>query len=183
MGPRQDNGRDLLITFARQAGCTGSDGWSVGIMVKEIVTFVGEINARRGYKFVASPAPEVCTSCKLYQACMSRLKAGRAYEVIDVKDMEHYCPLYEDKVRVVKVVETTVEALVKPQSAVEGAIVTMDAEDCDRKCPLESLCMPEWATKGKKSKIKIEKVMEDVSEMAVCGKKLRKVTARIAESA
>jgi len=61
--------------------------------------------------------------------------------------------------------------------------VTMDAEDCDRKCPLESLCMPEWATKGKKSKIKIEKVMEDVSEMAVCGKKLRKVTARIAESA
>jgi len=152
-------------------------------MPKEIVTFVGDINARQGYKFVASPAPEVCTSCKLYQACMSRLKAGRAYEVVEVKQMEHYCPLYEDKVRVVKVVETTVEALVKPQSAVEGAIVTVEMEECDKKCPLDAVCRPEWTNKGEKSKIKIEKVLEDVSEMAVCGKKFRKGTARMAETA
>lgn len=151
-------------------------------MVKEIVTFVGDINAKQGYKFVASPPPEICITCKLFQACMAKLKPGRAYEVIDVKQMEHFCALYEDNVKVVKVVETTVETLVKPQRAVEGAIVTIDLEECDKKCPLDALCRPEWAKKGDKAKVKIEKVLEDVSEMAVCGNKYRKVTARIVET-
>jgi uncharacterized protein (UPF0179 family) len=36
--------------------------------------FCREHKRKAGLQFVASPAPEVCTSCKLYQACMSRLK-------------------------------------------------------------------------------------------------------------
>ena len=58
---------------------------------KEVITLVGEGQAIIGFKFVASQPPEVCVSCKLFKVCMSRLATGRNYEVIEVKDKEHYC--------------------------------------------------------------------------------------------
>jgi uncharacterized protein (UPF0179 family) len=148
---------------------------------KEVITFVGEGQAAIGFRFVASQPPEVCVSCKLFRACMSRLSPGRTYEVIELKDKEHYCGLYEGNVRVAKVVQAPVEVLVKPHMAVEGAIIAFEREDCSKKCPLERECRPEWSKGGEKAKIKIEKVLGDVSEMAICGKKFRKVTALVFE--
>lgn len=142
---------------------------------REAVTFVGDCQARVGFRFVASAPPEVCRQCKLFVACMSRLIPGRIYEVVEVKDKEHFCPLYEGPVRVVKVSEAPFEALVKPQLAVEGAIVEAATEECSKRCLLSAYCMPEWADHGKKVKIKILKVGEDVSDKAACGKRLKKV--------
>ena len=142
---------------------------------------MGEGQAIIGFKFVASQPPEVCVSCKLFKVCMSRLATGRNYEVIEVKDKEHYCALYEDNVKVAKVVQAPVELLVKPQMAVEGAIITYETEDCNKKCPLEKPCRPEWAKNGEKVKVKIEKILGDVSDMAICRKKFRKVTALVVE--
>ncbi len=142
---------------------------------KEIVTFVGDVQAKVGFRFVSSQPPEVCRNCKLFVACMSKLKPGKVYEIVDVKDKEHYCPLYEGKVRVVKVVEAPVEALVKSNLAVEGATVEPLIEECGKKCVLRAYCRPEWTDPGKRIKLRICQVIEDVSDRAVCGKKLKKV--------
>jgi len=147
---------------------------------KEIVTLVGEGQASKGFRFIASQPPDVCRSCKIFIACMGRLVPGRAYEVVEVKDKQHYCALYEDKVRVAKVIQSPIELLVKAKYAVEGATVTFTIEDCtERDCLIEKLCRPEGVKKGEK--IKIERVLEDVSEMALCGKKYRKATALLVE--
>ncbi|MCQ5362575.1 MAG: UPF0179 family protein [Candidatus Verstraetearchaeota archaeon] len=142
--------------------------------MKEIVTMVGEGQASKGFRFVASTPPEVCKRCRLFSACMGRLVPGRVYEVIEVRDKWHYCELYEGKVVVAKVAEAPMEVLVKAQFAVEGAIISFVYEDCREKgCTLKGYCMPEGIKKG--TKVKITKIMEDVSELALCGKNLRKV--------
>ncbi|MBM5805215.1 MAG: UPF0179 family protein [Candidatus Verstraetearchaeota archaeon] len=147
---------------------------------REVVTLVGEGQASKGFRFVASRPPDVCRSCKIFIVCMGRLVPGRAYEVVEVKDKQHYCALYEDKVRVAKVVQSPIELLVKPQYAVEGATVTFAIEECTEKsCLLENLCRPEGIKRGEK--IRIERVLEDVSEMALCGRRYRKATALVVE--
>ena len=148
---------------------------------KEIVTLVGECQATVGFKFIASQPLEVCINCKLFRACMFKLIPGRAYEIVEVKDKEHYCELYEGNVKVAKVVQAPIEMLVKPHMAVEGAIIAFEVEDCSKKCPLEMVCRSEWAKAGDKNKIKIEKILGDVSEMAICGKKFRKVIALVVD--
>ncbi|MBC7121226.1 MAG: UPF0179 family protein [Candidatus Methanosuratus sp.] len=146
-----------------------------GLKRHEVVTFVGDVQAKVGFRFVASQPPEVCKGCKLFLACMSKLRPGKVYEVVEVKDKEHFCPLYEGTVRVVKVAEAPVEALVKSNLAVEGATVEPVIEDCGKKCALKPYCNPEWADPGKKARLKINRVCEDVSDKAICGKKLKKV--------
>lgn len=154
-----------------------------GIKRREIVTFVGDVQAKVGFRFVASQPPEVCRGCKLFLACMSKLKPGKVYEVVELKDKEHYCPLYEGTVKVVKVAEAPVEVLVKSNLAVEGATVEPLIEECGKKCPLKTYCCPEWVEPGKKVKVKIFQVIEDVSERAVCGKKLKKVAGMAMDEA
>lgn len=148
-------------------------------MERAIVTLVGEGQATLGFRFVASQPPEICLKCKLFKVCMGRLVPGRAYEVVEVKEKQHYCQLYEDKVRVAKVLQSPFELLLKPQHAIEGATITFAGVECKEKCPLERLCKPEGVKKGEK--IKIEKVSENISEVAACSKKLRKVTAVVVE--
>ena len=142
--------------------------------MKEIVTMVGEAQAFKGFKFVASTPPEVCRRCKLFGVCMGRLVPGRVYEVVEVRDKQHYCELYEGKVRVAKVFEAPIEVLVKAQFAVEGAIISFMHDECMEKgCRLKGYCMPEGIPRG--TKVKIINVLEDLSELALCGKNLRKV--------
>ncbi|MCQ5377438.1 MAG: UPF0179 family protein [Candidatus Methanomethylicia archaeon] len=146
---------------------------------KEIVTLVGVGQSTPGARFIASKPPEVCTSCKLFAACMAKLIPGRAYEVTMIRDKEHFCPLYEGMVKVAKVIEAPVDVLVKPQHAMEGAIITIEIEKCEKRCPLEKECMPEWAAGSQKARVKVISLSEDVSDLAVCGKKFRKAKALI----
>lgn len=142
--------------------------------MREMVTMVGEGQASKGFRFVASTPPDVCKSCRLFMVCMGRLVPGRVYEVVEVRDKQHFCELYGEKVRVVKVVEAPIEVLVKSQFSVEGAIISFSYEDCREKgCALKGYCMPEGIKKG--TKVKITKVLEDVSELALCGNNFRKV--------
>jgi uncharacterized protein (UPF0179 family) len=111
---------------------------------------------------------------------MGKLVPGRAYEVIEIKDKQHYCSLYEDKVNVAKVIPSPIEVVIKSQHAIEGATITFAGAECEKKgCTIEKLCKPEGVKKGEK--IKIEKVSESVSEVALCKKKLKKVTALVVE--
>jgi len=150
-------------------------------MSKSIVTLVGEGQAWKGFRFVAAKPPDICHECKLFLVCMGKLTPGRPYEVIELKDKQHYCALYEGQVRVAKVVPSAIEVVVKPQHAMEGATITFKIIECDKKgCSLEGFCRPEGLKLG--DKIKIEKVSEDVSKVALCRKKLKKVTALVVET-
>jgi hypothetical protein len=150
-------------------------------MNKVIVTLVGEGQAIKGFRFVVAQPPAICKECKLFLVCMGKLVPGRAYEVVEVKDKQHYCNLYEDKVKVAKVVPSPIEVVIKSQHAIEGITITFAGVECEKKgCAIERLCKPEGVKKGEK--IKIEKVSESVSEMALCKKKLKKVTALVVES-
>ena len=147
---------------------------------KAIVTLVGEGQAVEGFRFVASQPPPICKECKLLSVCMGKLVPGRAYEIVEVKDKQHYCALYEDKVRVAKVLQSPIVLALKTQHAIEGATFIFAGVDCAEKCPIEKLCKPEGVKKGEK--IKIEKVLEDLSDMASCKKRVRKITATVVET-
>ncbi len=42
----------------------------------------------------------------------------------------HSCPLHEGKVRVVEVVEPSIEVAIEPRLAVVGSVITLKLEDC-----------------------------------------------------
>jgi uncharacterized protein (UPF0179 family) len=151
-----------------------------GARDKTIVTLVGEGQSSKGFKFIASIPPDMCKQCKLFLVCMGKLVPGRAYEVVELKEKEHYCALYEGNVRVAKVAQSPIEILVKPQHAIEGATMTYVSIDCEiKRCPLEGACRPEGVRKGEK--VKIIGVPEDVSGQIPCRKKLRKATVLVVE--
>lgn len=151
-----------------------------GVREKTVVTLVGEAQASKGFKFVASVPPEMCKQCKLFLACMGKLVPGRAYEVVELKDKEHYCELYEGNVRVARVMQAPITILIKPQHAIEGATMAYAGIECEvKRCPLESHCRPEGVKKGEK--VKIIGVPEDVSGQTPCKKKLRKATVLVVD--
>lgn len=152
-----------------------------GTRDKTIVTLVGEGQSSKGFKFVASVPPEVCRQCKLFLVCMGKLVPGRAYEVVELKEKEHFCGLYEGKVRVARVIQSPVEILVKPQHAMEGVTMVYAGIQCEvTRCPMEKVCKPEGVRKGEK--VKIVGVPEDVSGQIPCKKKLRKATVLVVDS-
>jgi hypothetical protein len=147
---------------------------------KTVVTLVGERQASKGFKFVASVPPEMCRQCKLFLACMGKLVPGRAYEVVELKDKEHYCELYEGNVRVARVAQSPLEILIKPQHAIEGATMVYSGIECEfKRCPLENTCRPEGVKKGEK--VKIIGVPDDVSEQTPCKKRLRKAIVLVVD--
>lgn len=152
-----------------------------GAREKIIVTLVGEGQSSKGFKFIASVPPEMCRQCKLFLACMGKLVPGRAYVVIELKDKEHYCALYEGNVRVARVAQSPIEILVKPQHAIEGATMAYASIDCEiKRCSMEGTCRPEGIKKGEK--VKIIGVPKDVSGQIPCRKKLRKATVLVVDS-
>lgn len=147
---------------------------------KTIVTLIGEGQCTKGFKFIASAPPEVCRQCRLFLACMGKLTPGRAYEVVEIKDKEHYCPLYEGKVRVARVAQSPLEILIKPQHAMEGATMVYSGIECRMKgCPMESVCRPEGVRKGEK--VKIIGTPKELTGEVPCRMKLKKATVLVVE--
>lgn len=148
--------------------------------MRSTFTLVGEALAKKGSRFVAIEAPEACRSCNLFEVCMKNIVVGRTYEVIEVRDRWHYCRLYEGKLIVVKVLELPIEVVLRKQIAMEGAIIRFSPMECDEvKCRLKRHCKPSGLRAGER--IKILKVLEDVSEMALCSESVVKALAEIIE--
>ncbi|MCQ5341234.1 MAG: UPF0179 family protein [Candidatus Methanomethylicia archaeon] len=143
---------------------------------REIITLLG--NAKKGMKFIAINPPDLCKSCKLFSICLERLVPGRKYEVIEVRDKQHYCQLSNEKINVVKVIEEPIEIALRKQIAIEGAIIKFSWNECNEfKCKLRELCKPLGLNIG--DRIKIIKILEDLSEMAFCGEEIVKAKAII----
>ncbi|MCS7097782.1 MAG: UPF0179 family protein [Candidatus Methanomethyliaceae archaeon] len=148
--------------------------------MRETVTLVGEGMAKRGLKFMAIEAPQICKSCNLFDICMKNVIAGRFYEIIEVRGRKHYCKLYEGKLVVVKVVELPMEIILRKSIAIEGAIIRFSWIECNEmNCILRNLCKPIGLKIGER--IKILNVLNDVSEMALCGKEMVRVIVEVAD--
>ncbi|MEM4577088.1 MAG: UPF0179 family protein [Candidatus Nezhaarchaeales archaeon] len=138
-----------------------------------IITLVGELQAKPGFKFVFKGATDVCTLCKLKEVCVMKLEPGIMYKVVETLKKRHKCPLREGSVVVVRVVETEVDALIDAKVAVEDAILTLRRKSCNnRNCKLWSLCQNDYVKDGEK--YRVLKVWE---ESVTCdGKKMVRVT-------
>ncbi|WP_297499560.1 UPF0179 family protein [Thermococcus sp.] len=96
-----------------------------------IITLVGEKLAKPGLEFIFYGPAEPCKTCKLAGVCVGNLEPGRRYKVLRVRSMpSHSCPLHEGKVRVVEVVEPSIEVAVEPRLAIVGSIIQLKFEEC-----------------------------------------------------
>lgn len=148
--------------------------------MKETFTLVGEGLAKKGARFVVTEIPDSCKSCNLFEACMKKVVVGRTYEVVEVRNRWHYCRLHDGKLIVVKVLELPMEVVLRKQIAMEGAILKFSPMECNEaRCKLKEYCRPSGLRSGER--IKILKVLEDVSEMALCSKNMVKALVEIIE--
>ncbi|WP_297508810.1 UPF0179 family protein [Thermococcus sp.] len=96
-----------------------------------IITLVGEKLAKPGLEFIFYGPAEPCKTCKLAGVCVGNLEPGRRYKILRVRSMpSHSCPLHEGKVRVVEVVEPSIEVAVEPRLAIVGSIIQLKFEEC-----------------------------------------------------
>lgn len=133
---------------------------------KKIVTLLDEHQAKVGYRFVLYSIPDVCKKrCKLFKACLSKLKPGRTYRVVSVRKKKHICPLTNRPAVVVKVVEEPLQIALPSSKAIEGItlVYNEDFSQCPyrNRCRYYRYCNPAPAViKG--IKIKISKVLSKI---------------------
>ena len=118
-----------------------------------IITLVGEKLARPGVEFIFYGPAEPCKTCKLAGVCVGNLEPGRRYKILRVRSMpSHSCPLHEGKVRVVEVVEPSIEVAIEPRMAILGSVIRLRFEPCSEK-EKEDLFRPEGLFEGDQVKI------------------------------
>ena len=140
--------------------------------LEPIVTLVGELQAKPGFKFIFQGASDACDQCKLREVCVAKLEPNTMYKAVDVLKKKHKCPLREGCVVVAKVVEAEVEALVEAKIAVEDAIITFRRMKCENiNCVARDVCQNPYVKEGVKYRIlKVE------SDGVMCnGRKMLKV--------
>jgi len=122
--------------------------------VEPIVTLVGELQAKPGFKFIFQGASEFCAKCKLREVCVMKLEPNTIYKVVEVLKKKHKCPLREGWVVVAKVVEAEVEALLEAKMAVEDAIITFKRRKCDNSdCAMWSICQSPYVKEGERYRV------------------------------
>lgn len=130
---------------------------------KKIITFVGLKQARRGFSFLNEGPLRECESCKLFKVCTAKLETGRVYVVSEVRDKVFPCPIHEDGVQVVEVVEPSIETNIESRLAFPCGIITFQPQTCeDASCPNYWKCVPQGLKAGDKCKV------VEVKEQVVC---------------
>jgi Uncharacterized protein conserved in archaea len=121
---------------------------------RAIVTLVSREQAEVGHRFRVVRIPDECSSCRLYQVCMGRLKPGRTYVVAEVRpSLGQRCKITGGEMTPVVVEEVPLRLLLPRKKALEGVVVTYEGEcrGC-RDCPGEDTLSPG-------EKILVEKVL------------------------
>ena len=94
------------------------------------IAMIGTVLAKEGQEFTyVGPALE-CEDCKFSKVCQN-LERGKKYRICGVRRIQHDCPIHEGgKVTVVEVEEAPLEVSIPERKALEGALVTLDEEEC-----------------------------------------------------
>ncbi len=125
----------------------------------EVFTLVGENQAKIGFKFLFNSAAEECNHCDLKPVCIDNLKSNTIYEIIEVRDVSHKCPIH-GTVRVVKVRSAEIEVVIPTRNVFVNAIISYDPVDClNYQCPYHDFCEPVGLNKG--DKVKILKILDN----------------------
>lgn len=145
---------------------------------RPIITLVGQRQARRGFSFLNEGSLKECESCSLLKVCVAKLEAGRVYVVVDVRDKIFPCPIHEEGVQVVEVVEPNIEANIEHRIAFPCGIITFQPQTCkESSCRYYGSCIPQGVKAGDKCKV------VEVKEQVVCPLNLRLVSAVLQRAA
>lgn len=119
-----------------------------------MITLIGNNLAEKGLKFIHYGASAECDGCRFKNTCIDSLEEGRVYEITDVKETEHPCPIHEGgKVKVVEVERAGINALIDSKKAFEGSMIVFEFPKCTSACVMRDLCFPEGLYPGDKCKI------------------------------
>lgn len=129
-----------------------------------VVTLVGEKLAKPGVEFIYYGPADPCKTCRLARVCVGNLEPGRRYKVLRIRNIEHSCPLHEGKVRVVDVIEPSIEVAVDPRYAIVGSRVTLNFIECDD-LEKQNFIKPEGLFEGD-----VVKILEITGELECNGK-------------
>jgi len=144
---------------------------------RRVLTLIGSMQAKIGFRFVHNGSAEPCSSCQLKKVCIENLEPGRVYEVVNVREMEHPCILHEKGVKAVEVVFSPVPVALEPKKAVKGVVLIYKHIDCSNDCINSDLCKPSALRPG--DRCVIEEIDGDVD--CPVGRKLKIAFLRLAE--
>ena len=122
---------------------------------------MGSTIAKEGLVFRYVGKAEECSSCEFGSICHN-LTQGRRYRVTAVRDIEHECRVHDaGSVKVIEFEELPVEVAIGSRKALEGALVSLDEEECPKRwCPNHVICTRTIYPQGTKALIR--KVEEDL---------------------
>uniref|UniRef100_A0A7C3M9M1 UPF0179 protein ENN70_05735 n=1 Tax=Archaeoglobus fulgidus TaxID=2234 RepID=A0A7C3M9M1_ARCFL len=131
--------------------------------VNKIITLCGKDWAKIGVEFIFLGGKQECESCKIKKTCL-KLKEGAKYKIVGLRDgTVQECPLHDEGVVAVEVVELPIIALVDSKIAVEGAKFHFEQRTCDAyECSMHSLCHPIELKSG--DSVIVERVIGDAPE-------------------
>lgn len=132
------------------------------------ITLASISMSREGAVFRYVGMAEECSECGLKEIC-HKLSPGRFYKVTKVRDVIHPCKVHDgDQVKVVEVEEMPLEMSIPQRKALEGALISLDEEDCPNTwCDNHFLCAVPDDIKGKKVAVK------EVKELLECPRGLK----------
>jgi uncharacterized protein (UPF0179 family) len=110
--------------------------------VNRIITLCGKDWAKIGVEFLFMGGKQECQNCRLKNICL-RLREGAKYKIIGLRNgAVHECPLHDEGVVAVEVVELPIMALIDSKVAVEGAKIRFERRCDNIECELYNLCNP-----------------------------------------
>ncbi len=145
--------------------------------VSKIITLCGKDWAKIGVEFLFLGGKQECENCKLKNICL-RLREGAKYKIVGLRDGEvHECPLHDEGVVAVEVVELPIVALIDSKMAVEGAKIRFEGKRCNvLDCEMFNLCNPVELKDG--DSVVVEKVIGDAPAECRRGFSLKVVELR-----
>jgi len=144
--------------------------------INKIITLCGKNWAKIGVEFTFIGEAEECKNCKIRKTCL-KLKEGSKYKIIGLRDgAVQSCPLHDEGVVAVEVVELPIIALVNSKMAVEEAKLRFEKK-CNRfDCFMYTLCNPIELENGEA--VIVEKVIGESPNKCPRGKTLKLVELR-----
>jgi len=131
--------------------------------VNKIITLCSKDWAKIGVEFTFLGGKAECENCKIKRTCL-RLREGAKYKIVGLRDgTVQECPLHDEGVVAVEVVELPIIALIESKIAVEGTKFHYEAKKCGLfDCKMYSLCHPVELKNGER--VIVEKVIGDAPE-------------------
>jgi len=145
--------------------------------VNKIVTLCGKDWAKIGVEFIFLGGKQECENCKLKNVCL-KLRKGAKYKIVGLRNgTVQDCPLHDEGVVAVEVVELPIVALIDSKMAVEGAKIKFESKKCNYfDCEMYNLCNPIELKDG--DTIIVEKVIGDAPAQCKRGYNMKVVELR-----